>query len=94
MTEDLQKIKDKLKRKRFAGQTFIRPGRQDLVVYYASNSDADCVYLKTSGRTEFEQEEQMDFTPEEIEKIAEFVKTAKKAANANRRADAKNGEEG
>lgn len=84
-------MKDRLKRQRFVGETLERPGRQDLVVYYAANSDADCVFLKTIGRTEFEQEEQMDFTPEEIEQIAEFVKKAKKAANANRRADAKRG---
>ncbi len=97
MTEDLQKIKDRLKKNRFAGQTLARPGQQDVRVYYsysAGDASRDTVFIRTVSRTEFEQEEQMDFTPEEIEHISEFVKKAKKAANANRRAEARKGEEG
>lgn len=97
MTEDLQKIKDRLRKDRFAGQTFTRLGQQDVRVYYsysADNASLDTVFIRTVSRTEFEQEEQIDFTPEEIEQIFAFVKKAKKAANSNRRADARTGEEG
>lgn len=81
MTDDLQKMKDKLKKSRFVSQTIERPNRQNLrVVYRPDNVFGDRVYLSQVTRTEFEQEEQMDFTPEEIEQIAAFVKKAKRAA--------------
>lgn len=55
MTDDLQKMKDKLKKSRFVSQTIERPNRQNLrVVYRPDNVFGDRVYLSQVTRTEFE----------------------------------------